>query len=294
LIHRAEGSNVSPDKALITIAGLCDHPPVGTGVDSDCKTVITRSQFQKVIDAIQPNMSAHARREFALHYAAALVMTKKAEQMGLDKGPIYEEQMKIARIQVLSQALKKVIQERASQISDKEIEDFYENNAARFERAEMDRIYVPKTQQLLSVSEKHLSNGDRQTGPQESEQMMKKEADDLRARAVTGEGFTKLQADAYQVAGIKSAPPNTSVEIRRTSLPPNQVSVMDLNPGEISSVLADPNGYFIYRLKTKETLPQNQAREEIKATLRSQCLQDEMRGIQDSAVPTLDESYFAQ
>jgi hypothetical protein len=67
---------------------------------------------------------------------------------------------------------------------------------------------------------------------------------------------------------------------------------MDLKPGEVSSVLADPNGYVIYRVKTKDTLPLDQAREEIKATLRSQRMQEEMRSIQGSATPTLDESYF--
>jgi hypothetical protein len=48
----------------------------------------------------------------------------------------------------------------------------------------------------------------------------------------------------------------------------------------------------IYKVKTKTTVPVDQAREEIKATLRSQRLQDEMGSIQDSASPTLDESYF--
>ena len=123
---------------------------------------------------------------------------------------------------------------------------------------------------------------------------MKEEADNLRARAVAGEEFSQLQADAYQVAGIKSAAPDTSIGIRRTSLPPNQASVMDLKPGEVSSVLEDPNGYVIYRVKTKDTLSLDQAREEIKATLRSQRMQDEMRDIQDSATPALDESYFSR
>ena len=68
---------------------------------------------------------------------------------------------------------------------------------------------------------------------------------------------------------------------------------MDLKPGEISSVLADPNGYVIYRVKNKDALPLDQTREEIKATLRSQRMQDEMRTIVDSATPALDESYFA-
>lgn len=292
--QQGKTSNVAPDTPVITIHGLCDSSSTDETAASSCKTVITRAQFKKVIDAVQPDMRARARREFALRYADAIVMTKKAEQMGLDKGEKYEEKMKLARIQILSQELKKAIQEKVSQISDKDIEDYYRNNIARFEKAEMDRIFVPKTQQLASASEKKLSDADEQKRSQESEQTMREEADNLRARAVAGEEFTKLQADAYQVAGIKSTPPNTSMGIRRTSLPPNQVSVMDLKTGEVSSVLADSNGYVIYRIKTKVTLPLDQAREEIKATLRLQRMQEEMRGIQDSATPTLDKSYFGR
>jgi hypothetical protein len=292
--QQAKTSKVAPDTPVITIHGLCDDSSVDETGASSCKTVITQAQFKKVIDAVQPDMRGRARREFALNYADAIVMAKKAEEMGLDKGQKYEEQMKLARIQILSQELKKAIQEKVSQISDKDLEDYYHNNIARFEKAEMDRIYVPKTQQKASASDKNLSDDDRQKRSQESEQTMKEEADNLRARAVAGEEFTKLQADAYQVAGIKSAPPNTSLGIRRSSLPPNQVSVMDLKTGEVSSVLADPNGYVIYRVKTKVTLPLDQAREEVKTTLRLQRMQEEIRGIQDSATPTLDKSYFGR
>jgi hypothetical protein len=238
-------------------------------------------------------MPARARREFALRYADALVMAKKAEQMGLDRGGNYEEQMKLARIQVLSQDLKKVIQEKASEISDKDIEAYYRNNTARFEKADVDRIYVPKNQQPLSALDKKPGGTDRQRRSHESEQTMKEEADDLRLRAVAGEEFTKLQADAYEAAGIKSVAPNTSMEIRRASLPANQVLVMDLKPGQVSAVLADPNGYVIYKIKTKDAITLDHAREEIKAAVRSQRLQDEMSGIQNSVTPILDESYFA-
>jgi hypothetical protein len=293
LRHESGASTIALDKPLITIRGLCGGLSADTAT-SDCKTVMTRAQFEEVINALEPNMPRHARREFALHYAEALVMARKAVEIGLDKGADYEEQMKLARIQVLSQDLKRVLQAKASQISDEDIEDYYRNNITRFEKAEIERIYVPKTQQTSSASDNNLSDAEKRERMQKSEQTMKEEADNLRAHAVGGEEFAKLQADAYKVAGIKSGAPNTSLVVRRSSLPPNHVSVMDLNPGEVSSVLADSNGYVIYWVKKKETLPLDQSREEIKATLRSQRMQDEMRGIQNSATPTLDESYFAR
>jgi hypothetical protein len=290
--QQAKTSTIAPDAPVITINGLCDNSSSGKTAARGCKTVITRAQFEKVIEAIQPSMPARARREFALDYANALVMTQKAEQMGLGKGAKYEEQMKLAHIQVLSKELKKAIQERVSKISDKDIEDYYNNNMTRFENAEMDRVYVPKIRQPSPASDKSLGDTDSPERSQESEQIMKKEANNLYARAIAGEQFTKLQADAYEFAGIKNVAPNTSIRIRRASLPSSQVSVMDLKPGEVSSVLADPNGYVIFKVKSKDTLPLDQAQEEIRALLRSQRMQDEMRDIQEAATPTLDESYF--
>jgi PPIC-type PPIASE domain len=293
--HRSEISNTAQDKPLITISGLCDNPSADKSAASKCETVITRAQFEKVISAIQPDMRAHARREFALHYADVLVMSKKAEQMGLDKKPNFEEQMRLARIQVLSRELEKVIQEQTSQISEKDIEDYYSNNMTRFEKAKIDRIYVPKIQQSLPISDKELRDSETSMRSRKSEETMKAEADNLRARAIAGEGFTKLQADAYEIAGLKTAaPPNTIMVIRRISLPPNQVSVMDLKPGEVSEVLTDTNGYAIYKVETKDKLSLDQAREEIKATLRSLHKQDAMRNIEDSTNTTLDESYFVR
>jgi parvulin-like peptidyl-prolyl isomerase len=81
-------------------------------------------------------------------------------------------------------------------------------------------------------------------------------------------------------------------KMRRSMLPPDQAAVMDQKPGEISPLITDQNGYFIYKLKSEETIPLEQAKDEIRGTLRSQRFQDSMKAIQDSATPTLDDQYF--
>jgi len=287
-------TQVPPDAAVITIPGLCSHPPAGKTASSDCKTVISRAEFEKVVEAVQPNMPARARKQFASRYASALVMAKKAEEMGLDKGSSFEEHMKLARIQVLSQELNKAMQERASQVSDKDIEDYYHNTLAKYEEAELDRIFIPKNQQAPTPSgDKKVTEAEEQKRAQDAEQTMKSEADKLRARAVAGEDFNKLQAEAFQAAGIKASAPNTSMgKMRSTMLPTSQASVMELKTGEISPVISDQSGYFIYKLKSKATLPLDQVRNEIKGTLRGQRMQDELRAAQTSATPTLDDAYF--
>jgi hypothetical protein len=285
--------DVPPATPVITINGLCENPHASKSAATDCKTVITRAQFEKLIDAVQPTMAASVRRQFATNYARALVMSEKAERLGLDKDPAFQEHMRLARIQVLSGELNKVIQEKAKQISDKDVEDYYRSNQSKFEQVEMERIYIPKTPQQ-EPSDAKLSMAEREKRTQASVEAMKALADKLHERAVAGEDFTKLQADAYQVAGIKSTAANVSLgKVMRSRLPPNQVFVMDLNPGEISKVIDDQNGYFVYKVKSKSTLKLEESSEGIKGTLRAQRMEEEMKDIQESATPALNESYFA-
>jgi hypothetical protein len=287
---------VPPGTAVITIKGLCSGSDQAA---ASCVTTITRAEFEKLIDAVQPNMPARSRRSFADRYAHSLVMAKKASEMGLDKGASYDERMRLARIQILAQELGRALQEQAAQISDKELEDYYHANLAKFDQIDVDRIYVPKNRTPPEVDK---DDKDKDKGPseeeekkfqQESEKIMQAEADKLRARAVAGEDFTKLQAEAFEAAGIKTGAPNTAMgKVRRNTLPQNQVSVMDLKAGDISQVLVDANGFFVYKVKAKSTMSLDEARDEIKATLRSQHMQDSMQAVNQSATLTFDNDYF--
>jgi hypothetical protein len=296
-----KAAQVSPDAAVITIKGLCASSAQGKTGAQDCKTVITRSQFEAIVDALQPNMPQRVRRQFATRYANALVMSRKAEELGLDKGPEFEERMRLQRIQVLSQELNKEMQDKASQVSDQEIQDYYRANLDKFAQVDVDRIYVPKMQQRAAAVSKDKDDDDDkkpaaaegQKGGEDSGQAMKTEADKLRARAVAGADFAKLQAEAFQAAGLKSNPPNVSLgKMRRATLPPDQAMVMDLKPGQISPVIADQSGYFIYKVKSADTMPLDQAKEEIRGILRAQRMQEETRSLQDAATTSLDEAYF--
>ncbi len=288
----AEAPKVAPDAPVITINGLCDNPPADKTADPNCKTVITRDQFEKTLDAVQPNMPARVRRQFATRYSTALVMAQKAHAMGLDQGPKFEERMKLARVQILSQGLSQAVQEKAGQISDQDIEDYYHSKAADYEEADLQRIFVPRSQQL-PASKVKLSAAEEKKRQKDAEEAMRTEADKLRARAVAGEDLTKLQGEAFQLAGIKSKAPSTKMgQVRRSGLPPAQASVLDLKTGEVSAVISDQSGYFIYKVGTKDTEPLDKVKDEIRGALRTQRVQEQMQAVQKSATPTLDEAYF--
>jgi parvulin-like peptidyl-prolyl isomerase len=123
---------------------------------------------------------------------------------------------------------------------------------------------------------------------------MKKLAEMLRGRAAAGEDFEKLQAESIAASGFKGKPPTKLGKVRRSSLPADQAEIFNLKAGETSQVITIPNGYLVYKLGEKDTLPLDKVREEIVSTLSSQRMQDAMQTIQQSATPQLNPGYFAE
>jgi parvulin-like peptidyl-prolyl isomerase len=296
----------SPDEVVITIKGMCN--PTAAAVKTaaakttaakttahkaaspDCKTVVTRAEFERLADTFQ--VPPAARKQFATTYASLLMISNEARKRGLDHGPRYEELVKVARMQALRQQLGQSLQEESAKIPDKEIEDYYNKNKAAYEEATLDRLYIPRAQQQDPPKET-LSEADTKKRQEDSEAAMKKEADDLRARAANGEDFKKLEEEAYKFANFKASPPEVKMEkTRRATLPATQTAVMDMKPGDVSQVFSDPGGYFIYKLEQEDTLPLDRVRDEIHSSLQKQRMQDATQAMQQSATPSFNDSYF--
>lgn len=290
-------ATVGPATAVITITGLCDKPPVDKSKTAECKTVVTRAEFEQLVAAVAPTVAPAARKQLATQYGMALVMVHKAHEMGLDQGPKFQELMRVARISVLTKELSQSLQEQAEKISDPEIESYYKKNEASFQEVDLQRVFIPRTKQTPESSKDKASDDPAakdaaKKEQQESEDAMKKLAEALRARAAAGEDFSKLQDEAIAASGFKGKPPTRLGKVRRTSLPPDQGEIFNLKVGETSQLITAPNGYLVYKVGDKDTLPIDHVREEIASALQSQRMQDAMQAIQGSATPTLNEKYF--
>jgi len=266
---------VEPDDPVITINNFCADP---AKQGEACKTVITRAQFEKLTEALQPGMSLSLRLNVANAYARNLRMSAAAEKRGLDKTPAFEEEMHYARIQLLSQDLTRALQAEANDIPEADLESYYKNNQASFEEATLARIFVPRA---------------KQTDPaQTNEEAMTKVANDLRPRAANGEDPDKLQIEAYTAAGFPQTTANTKMEkVRRNTLPPQHEKVMGLKPGEVSEVFSDPAGaHFIYKMISRQTLTLEDAKTEIRSTISTQRYRDSMKPFQGDVI--FNDAYF--
>lgn len=271
-------SDVSPDAPVLTIKGLCASTKATSSVSQPCQTVVTREQFEKLVLAIQPSLDQHTKQQIGRAYPDFLIMANEAQQSGLDKTSRFEERLAFARLQILSQELVRQIQLQAADVPDKDIEDYYQNNAHDFLTADLQRIVVP----LHAESEK--------TTPES----LKKEAETLRASAAAGEDFSKLQKAAYTFAGVSgnTEPDPNLRNMRRRSLPMTQASAFDLHPGEVSPVITDGTGHYIYKMVSKGTAPLESVKKEIWNTLRQERSKKMIENVQKPFTTEVNHAYF--
>jgi hypothetical protein len=276
-------AKVAPDAAVITIKGLCAQSlPTSSGSsDSGCTTIITRGQFEKLTEALQTNMRPSRQRQLAHAYPGLLVMAREAEARGIENNPRFQERMQFARVQILSQELIRQIEHDSMNVSDQDIEKYYKNHADLFNTATLERIFVPlgKRADLAAVS-------------QPSEPMVKV-AENLRARAIAGEPFIKLEQEAYQAAGMTEVPPNPSLgQVKQSGLPAAQAAVFELNPGEVSQVLSTSAGLYIYKMDSKQKPSLDAVKDEIRKTIQNQQREQAINAIQESINPQFNSAYF--
>lgn len=310
----ASAASVLPDSPVITIDGICDRPSVpatSTGrargqenpasdlakkesggssagsTTSVCKTFVTKAQFEKLVEALNPQMPAIARRRLAESYPRLLVFANKARELGLDQDPSFAEAMRFSAIQLLTQRLNRYFEGQASSISDSDVEKYYKGNAIKFERAELLRIFVPKQTREAQKTVSGEHSGTATASP------MLTVAEKIQARAAAGEDFQQLQKEAFEAAGIASGSPNVSTgKIGAVALPLNHQRVFVLEPGQVSDVIADSSGYYIYKVVSKQMTPLAQASKEIRKGLASQRVQDATASLNNSIQSELDQMYF--
>jgi hypothetical protein len=321
---------VPPEAAVITVNGVCpatpkpaaakgatgtaakpatDAKPAAPAKPADCKTVITKADFEKLANGVAPNITPQLKKQLASVLPRFIAMSAEAKKRGLDKSERFKETMKFAQMQILTNELQRSIQEEAAKVPPADVEKYYKENPTNFEQYNLDRLFVPRTKQGDAAKEDEAEDADKDKKPTEEQQKAKEEeqkkkqedaeaamnklADDLRARAAAGEDFMKLQKEAFEAAGMKIDSPTVNLpKVRRTGLPPAHAEVFDLKAGEVSKVISDTGGHYIYKVNTKEQLPVDQVKDEIHSTLQNQRTREMMDKVNNSFKSETNEAYF--
>jgi peptidyl-prolyl cis-trans isomerase C len=283
----ADAKEVAPDAPVITIKGLCTAPKPASSKTAatataakpaPCQTVVTRKQLELVIETVRPNLQPAQRRTLAQQYAELLVIANAATKAGTEKEPKVQEQMRLSKLQILASTYSRETQQKESEVPPAEIEKYYKEHASQYEQAKLLRIYVP----IVTAEE----------GKPPDVAATKIVAEKIQQRAAAGEDFEKLQKEAF--ANSKGTAPSTELgERRRGTLPPKQEeAVFALKAGEVSPVLEEASGFYIYKAVSKEGVPLDKVRDEIKGTLARERAREVMEKLRTSVQPTFNEAYF--
>jgi parvulin-like peptidyl-prolyl isomerase len=285
----APAADISPDTPVLTIKGLCSQPGQSSanGANPACKTVVTRAQFERLVEIMKMEKDPLSKQQLSTAYPQILVLARTAEERGLEKEPRVQERLRFARLQILSQELVSQIREEAAKVPEQDIEEYYRQNPNQFEEVSLERIVIPNRAQPKP-------GGQGATQADLDGNAMSKLADALRARAAAGEDFTKLQKEAYAAAGLSgNTEPNPRMDkMRRRGLPPAHAAVFDLKPGEVSPVISDSTGHYVYKMDSKETESLEAVKVEINNMLRRQRLENMIHQVEQAFATDVNHAYF--
>jgi len=317
----AAAAEIPMTAAVLTIHGLCPATPTPAAAKAgaakpagaaktqtakkDCVTVITRAEFEKIASAVTPNPTPQFKRQLANALPRFMAMSQAAKAKGLDKTDAYAQTLKFAKMQILTTEMQRSIQDEAGKVSDEQIAAYYMEHPDAYQQYSLDRLFVPRFKQSpevgdddkddskLTEEQQKAKEAAEQAKQAAAEQEMNKLADSLQPRAVAGEDFMKMQKEVFDAAGMKIESPTVNLpKVRRTGLPPAHVSVFDLKVGDVSPVLSDNGGHYIYKVVSKEELPLDQVKEEIRNALKSQRMKDMMDKFTNSFTADTNDAYF--
>ncbi|HET6176297.1 MAG TPA: peptidyl-prolyl cis-trans isomerase [Candidatus Sulfotelmatobacter sp.] len=317
-------ASVPADAVVITVNGVCPAPaktataagtaakpaatPAAKTPSADCKTTWTRAEFEKLAGSLVPNLTPQLRKQLANLLPQLIALSTQAKKKGLDKTTTYEENLKFAKMQILANELRRNIQEEAAKVPPADIAAYYKEHPEAFEQYNLDRLFVPRTKQLdtdakddddddkaekLTEEQQKAKQAEEKAKTDAAEQAMSQLAESLRTRAAAGEDFVKLQKEAFEAGGMKIESPTVSLpKVRRAALPPGHAAVFDLKAGEVSQVINDSGGHYIYKLNSKDQPSLDQVKEEIHSTLQNQRTREMMDKVNGSYKVETNEAYF--
>jgi hypothetical protein len=319
----APAAELPEDTVVLTIKGVCPAAPktaaaakpAGTKATTtpvakkpaNCKTEITRAQFESIANGLSASVTPQLKRQLEQALPRFMAMSDIAKEKGLDKTPQFKQTLKVATMQILTTQLQHQAQDEADKVPAEKIAAYYKENPEAYEQFSLDRLFIPRNKQPDADDKEEAKEPEKLTDEQQKakeatekakqekgEQELTKLAESLRVRAAAGEDFTKLQKDAFEAAGTKVDNPTVNLpKVRRTGLPPAHAAVFDLKVGEVSAVITDNGGHYIYKVVSKEVVALDASLQaEIHNKLKSERLKEIMDAYTNSFEAVPNEAYF--
>ena len=268
-----EQAKTGMNEPVLILHSLCAEQGNTNPAAKSCETVITRTEFDSLIAALDPAMPDSNRLNLATEYARLLVLGEEARRLKLDQQPQFKELEEFTKLQLLERQLVRALGTEAATVSKDDVEQYYKQNAASYELGSLRRLFIPKTGSTGELAQ----------------------AEGMRRRAAKGEDFDFLQSEIWSAQGRITDRPSTRIgPVRRPLVPEAQQKMFDANPGDVSAVQSDDSGYTIYKLESKTAIPLETVEAEIRGRLQSQRLQERIRDLRAVVMISVNEDYFGE
>ena len=251
----ARAATIPAADPVITIPGLCHQRPMkASDGASSCATVITKGEFEALMNALNVDGKAirpDAVRSFASAYAGLLMLADAANRAGLDKTAQYRRMMAWLRLRTLAELYRVTIDNKYKNPSQAQIDTFYHAHLNAFASVRLARILIPRS--YLFAKDKG-----------EFQKRAQKEAKIAHDRLLGGDEPEEVQKDVYSALHMPTPPPADMGLILRSQMTLREgAEVFSLGPGSISQIETESSSYVIYKVVSKETLPESQVKDAI-------------------------------
>lgn len=278
-------ASVGAQQPVISMQGLCgDHPEKTAKSPSPCSKTITREDFERLMNALNPGgqpISPGGRQNLGQTYAEYLAFEAAARKSGMVETPQFREIMDWVRLRTIAEVYRRNLQEKFRTPSEEEIDAYYRDHIGAFEKVRLTRIFAPRT------SPNAASHDD------EFDKKALQAAQAAHQRAALGGDPDEIQKQLYSTLGIDTPPATDLGSWRRADFVPKEAEeVFSLKPGEVSQVETELHSYVIYKVTSKETLPRDQVKAEITRELSQQKYTDAIKAVIESVHAEFSEPYF--
>lgn len=275
-------SEVPATAAVATLNGVCR--PAEKASNKDCKTVLPRAEMDRIVTLLTAGAPHASPQQIAVNYVRILAAASIAEERHLEAEPTVAKDLqgleRFPRQQVLARAFYKQVEEQAASPTAAEMQKYYADHQQQFEEGEVWRLSIPKSS---------VARGGTRTDPAE----LKAALDGLHRQALLGYDFDQIQLQAFKDLNISQVPPATRLTAaRRSSMPPDQARVFDLQPGEVSEVIDSYTSFVILKLVAKRSAPFESVEPEIRADLRLAQVENELREASERVTAEFNLKYI--
>lgn len=245
---------------------------------------LTKKEFEAKLETAPPQVKmilAHQpglKKALVKRWVEISLLSLAAKDEGLANDPEVKARLEEVTRQILAQAyLEKKILAKTGQVSEKELQAYYEKHKDKYQEPE-------------AVRARHILIEVPQNATKAQEKEALKKAQEIRARILKGEDFAKLAKEYSADPGTKNRGGELGFFTRGQMVKAFEEAAFSLKPGEVSQPVRTPFGYHIIQVEEVRAAKQKSF-EEVKGRIKEEILAKREQEALNKAIAELKKKY---